>query len=393
MTYTQHELVAIAKRENNKKRTYLLVNPLQGKHIPVFPKDALTLFQCLSQSIFQLYGQEQLLFIGFAETATAIGSAVCISYPMDCYYIQTTRETYSTADYLFFTESHSHATEQKLICNQLPALLDKIDRIVFIEDEVTTGNTIYGIIDVLKKTYSNKHLKFGIASLLNSMTEIRIKELEQQDILCTYILKLPSDFDYTDYLEGFSFEPSLKKQLPFSMQTSCDFKTNLNTLSKGAIKANVIPMKQNPRFGITKQEYLTLCQNFYHQIKTDIMNTIQKNDSILVLGAEEFMYPALFVANQLEAESLVDTVHFHATTRSPILPSREPNYPLHSRYQLYSLYDKERITFIYNLTSYDKVILIHDSHNYNEFSIYSLCSALLDSKCYNIQIYHWFYCR
>ena len=35
--YTECELVRIAKRENNRKRNYLVVNPLQGKHIPVSP--------------------------------------------------------------------------------------------------------------------------------------------------------------------------------------------------------------------------------------------------------------------------------------------------------------------------------------------------------------------
>ena len=31
------QLITIAKRENNTKRSYLYVNPLQGKHIPVSP--------------------------------------------------------------------------------------------------------------------------------------------------------------------------------------------------------------------------------------------------------------------------------------------------------------------------------------------------------------------
>ena len=35
MEYTEKDLVKIAKRENNTKRNYLVVDPLQGKHIPV----------------------------------------------------------------------------------------------------------------------------------------------------------------------------------------------------------------------------------------------------------------------------------------------------------------------------------------------------------------------
>ncbi|MDE7043793.1 MAG: phosphoribosyltransferase domain-containing protein, partial [Acetatifactor sp.] len=42
--YTESDLVKIAKRENNKKRNYLVVNPLQGKHIPVSPGMELQVF-------------------------------------------------------------------------------------------------------------------------------------------------------------------------------------------------------------------------------------------------------------------------------------------------------------------------------------------------------------
>ena len=35
--YTRENTLRIAKRFHNRKRTYLLVNPLQAKHIPVSP--------------------------------------------------------------------------------------------------------------------------------------------------------------------------------------------------------------------------------------------------------------------------------------------------------------------------------------------------------------------
>ena len=38
------DLVKIAKRENNTKRSYLYVNPVQGKHVPVSPSLPLLLF-------------------------------------------------------------------------------------------------------------------------------------------------------------------------------------------------------------------------------------------------------------------------------------------------------------------------------------------------------------
>ena len=51
MEYTEADLVKLAKREKNKKRNYLLVNPMQGKHVPVSPTKALRLFDDLADKI------------------------------------------------------------------------------------------------------------------------------------------------------------------------------------------------------------------------------------------------------------------------------------------------------------------------------------------------------
>ena len=147
MEYKESDLVRIAKRENNPKRGYLVVNPLQGKHIPVSPSRALELFSALADTFTYDYRDERLLLVGFAETATAIGAQAAIC--ANAKYIQTTRETIPDVEYLFFSEEHSHATEQKLVKDDIDAAADKIDRIIFIEDEVTTGKTILNIINIL----------------------------------------------------------------------------------------------------------------------------------------------------------------------------------------------------------------------------------------------------
>lgn len=58
--YTENDLVRIAKRENNRKRNYLVVNPLQGKHIPVSPGKALQVFSELAEAL-EIYRNERLL--------------------------------------------------------------------------------------------------------------------------------------------------------------------------------------------------------------------------------------------------------------------------------------------------------------------------------------------
>ena len=73
--YTAADTLRIAKRYNNPKRSYLLVNPLQAKHIPVSPAAALEMMGALGDQVAAKYPEARLV-IGFAETATAIGAAV-----------------------------------------------------------------------------------------------------------------------------------------------------------------------------------------------------------------------------------------------------------------------------------------------------------------------------
>ena len=49
--YKEKQLVGIAKRENNTKRKYLVVNRLQGKHIPVSAKEAFRMFSELAAQV------------------------------------------------------------------------------------------------------------------------------------------------------------------------------------------------------------------------------------------------------------------------------------------------------------------------------------------------------
>ena len=70
------EIVAVAKRENNSRRNYLVLNRLQAKHVPASPKRALDYFEELAGQVKEKFGGERLLLVGFAETATGIGAAL-----------------------------------------------------------------------------------------------------------------------------------------------------------------------------------------------------------------------------------------------------------------------------------------------------------------------------
>lgn len=372
MNYNKNELYKIAKRENNTKRPYLLVNPLQGKHMPVSPTKSFEVFKELSDKLSIKYEGEKLLIIGFAETATAIGAAVACNIPDAKYFIQTTREIIPNARYLIFSETHSHATQQKLVSNNLHKMIEETDRIVFIEDEVTTGNTILSIINIIKDRYYLLSPKFGIGSILNSMATDTLNKFSKAGIDCTYILKL-GDENYTEIANGYSSDNALCRKTNFELDDNVQIIVN-NYL--------------NSRVGVDVLSYKKLCSKLSESVNSYIDCNELEGKNILVLGTEEFMYPAMYSARIIEKTFPVKSVSFHATTRSPIMPCSENDYPIVSRNELASVYDKNRVTYLYNLKKYDKVIVIHDS-DYPNFGLCSLKATLNVCGCSDITIFKW----
>lgn len=363
--YKTEELVTLAKREKNSIRPYLYVNPVQGKHIPTEPEKSLKLFRYMAKLLDEQYAGECVLLIGFAETATAIGAA--ISEYAECvrYCTHTTREKYEDAEYLFFTESHSHATEQSLIINGYDEIWNGVDRVVFAEDEVTTGNTICKLISALKMRFEIEHIKFGIISILNSMSEYRMKELLCQEIVCQYVKKIPFEYRKED-IDKYHYS-----------------KEDDDNLTKQAEYLNEIAVCANLRKIQKKECYLEAVKGYVGNLvrKIEIKSTDIK---ILILGTEEFMYPPLMLADTLKKLYPGKLIKFHATTRSPIMVSEDAEYPLHNRRQIRSTYDSGRITYLYNLTDYDLAIVLTDSDNVKEDSYKSIMEALAQAGCKRI---------
>ena len=380
MKYQERDLVKIAKRENNSKRNYLVVDPLQGKHVPVEPSKALNLFKSLASKLQGKYEGERLLLIGFAETATAIGAQAAIT--LGTKYIQTTREVIPDVSYLFFSEAHSHATEQKLVKDDIDRVINETDRIVFVEDEVTTGNTIMNIIRIIRREYQRK-IKFAVASLLNGMTEEYLKIYQEEEIDLHYLVKT----DHSGYsaiaekyhCDGLSIraiqEDHTQEKLAVSIQDKI-WNELPHIIS--------IPGWMNARRFVDAKQYETACKKL---AETVIAETgVKQGERVLVIGTEEFMYPALLTGQEIEKMGC--EVRSHSTTRSPIAVSTEEEYPLHCRYELRSLYDPDRKTFIYDLESYDRVIVMTDSALVSLKGLETLIYALR-MKNENITVIRW----
>ena len=470
MIYQEQDLVTVAKRENNTKRNYLIVNRRQGKHIPVCPKEALEMFSALADIVRQAYRNERLLIIGFAETATAIGAAVAVE--LGQYYIQTTRENVEGVDdYVYFTEAHSHATEQKVVRADVESVvcgrkntyggqtdgtvvtmeepLKPIDRIVFIEDEVTTGNTILSAIEkieeletikAIEKAHGSK-LCFSVASILNGMDSAAEAIFQKRQIPLHYLVKIDhakypqlaenyrGDGNYMNCSNDESESRVKLEDSEINQFGEINGINKINQINKnnfGANKLNnVYYLKDNTNsicfnsacsdinYINNKCYYIDsfdnrcfikeftvegcrnarriqdakVYQNACEQLCQKICAQIEPPDQILVLGTEEFMYPALLLAAKLEEQG--KSVRFHATTRSPIAVSTESEYPLHARYELASIYDNQRRTFVYNLAAYNAVIIISDAPITSAEGKNSIYKALAHSGNQNITLVQW----
>lgn len=380
--YTEAELVRIAKRENNTRRKYLVVNRLQGKHIPVSPKEALQMFRSLAELIKEAYPSERLLMVGFAETATAIGASVAIE--CQAAYMQTTREVIDGVDYLYFSESHSHATEQKLVKTDLDKIIGKTDRIVFIEDEVTTGNTILNIVRLIQKTYAQP-VSFAVASILNGMNEEALENYKNLKIPVHYLVKTAHD-TYTEIAEQYQADGTChictkpqEKEVEQQKEVQQQIEMQQTKEAQQPIEVQEISGWINARRLHTADTYKQACEQLWQEIQqkygyTKYTKETETGRRILVLGTEEFMYPALYVGAKLEETGY--TVRMHATTRSPIAVSKEEKYPLHTRYELASLYDKNRTTFVYDLAEYEEVLVLTDAQKQETEGWESLQRAL-----------------
>lgn len=337
------DLVRAARRDNNTKRPYLLVNPSQGKHVPVSPGVALPLFGRLGDRVRQvLPAGAPVLVIAFAETATAIGAAVAAALSGPVWLMQTTREDVPDTGFLYFSETHSHAAEQRLCTRGLDAVVSQVRHIVFVEDEVTTGNTILHLIDALRAQYDLGHVTFGVASLLSGMDADSRARYAAAGIWTQYLLETDNVSLAAQAARYAGDGPRVTIPAQTALQPQC-------------VHA---PGWVDMRCVCRAQDYADACNALARQALSCVPQDVGR---VLVLGTEECMYPGLAAGRALEQRG--HTVRFHATTRSPILTDPASDYPLHVRYELRSLYDPARVTYLYDLEAYDHVCVVTDAQS------------------------------
>lgn len=357
-SYTKETTLRVAKRYRNAKRAYLLVNPLQAKHMPVSPTEALTMMRTLGAGLQQEFPGARLV-LGFAETATALGAAVASRLGPDCAFLTTTREAGEGPGWVRFLEEHSHAAEQKLWGGDLDTLLQETDTVLFVDDEISTGKTLRNMVAQLTRRWPALGEKTLVAaSLLNRVTPEQEKALADAGITCRCLVRLPQE-DHTAQVADWTVTeapPAVPQNLSFRQET---------LPGEGLL---------DPRKTLRIGAYDRSCQAVAEVMLSRALGPVDTLGKTLVLGTEECMYPALILGERLER--LGAEVCCHATTRSPIGLCDAPGYPIRSGWKLPSFYEEERTTYVYNLREYDTVIVVSDTKKTDLRAIQALASVL-----------------
>lgn len=331
------ELVSMAKRKNNAKREFLFVNHYLGKHVPVSASKLFQLFNEFEDRIRENFSTERILVVGFAETATALAQHVSYRYENVVYHAQTTRELVDVGPgkvNISFQEEHSHAVSQQLYIDED---LPDFDVILFIEDEITTGQTILNFIKAFDEKFPNK--KYAVASILNWQDQQSRQVFEEKDIKRIALIS-----------------GQIKAKLP-NMILENEIEAEL--VSDFPSPSVTIPAI-DPRLGMTRALFCMWVTTMLRKLGPVVAN----RDLDRIIGTEEFMYVPFCLAKELE-EASKRPVLTHATTRSPIQVADISDYFPQSGKRLPSFYDDQRTTYIYDVSDAEKILVVSDSDNLN----------------------------
>lgn len=353
-----NDLIVMGKRINNKKRNFLFISKVLGKHIEAKPNVCKEIGYKLAGLIFnkeereETYkNSEKICVLGFAETATGLGMAVA-SYIENSYYLTTTREDIKEIkSILKFEEEHSHATTHKCFPLDKDKLINS-EKIILVDDEITTGKSMINIIRELKDVTNAK--KFIILSILDWRNEEYRKvydDLVNKENINVEVLSLMSGDikikDTTTYIDNNdNVINDIIDVLNFNALDRIELKTNYE-------KEVESYLLHTGRFGVEFNEIESL-ESKCKDIANRLQDFIGSNEKILVLGHGENIYIPCRIASYIKGD-----VNFKSTTRSPIYCDDVDGYTIKEKHVFYH---KGVKYYFYNKSEierrYDKVILI-----------------------------------
>ncbi len=408
------KLFAMAARVN-KKRSFLFVSKVLGKHIPVNPYTSLlsgaALAILLYKELVPQSGQqmdklireavrglldsnyakeayeklmderlafafpEPIKFVGFAETATALGHSMYRLFDDGATYIHTTREDIpGLRPIIRFEEEHSHAVDHRCYALNEDAFAGD-GPIVLVDDEITTGKTTLNIIRDIQEHFPRK--QYVIASLLDWRTdsdEQAFADLEAElGIRITPLSLLKGKIEIQgapilDHTEYAGQTGNAEHAATSTVEINKDFSVDDHCLEKDASAfervshsslstdgyANTTPyLKYTGRFGLQSADNSALDAEITRTAAR--LNQLRSGQRTLVMGTGEFMYIPMRIAAELGPD-----VYYQSTTRSPVYPHREEEYGVACGVTYPSPEDSTVGNFIYNVEpgQYDEIFVL-----------------------------------
>lgn len=338
------DFLEIAVR-NNEKRRFLFVSKVLGKHIACRAKDMDNLGKLIVDAYKKKRDLSSGVIISFAETGTAIGHSVFNYMDNNYEFLHTTRENVEEFESLDFLEEHSHATNHNLYFNKIKNF-EKGEEIILVDDEITTANTCINLIKKIHKLYPKE--KYTICSILNWVGDEnleRVRNLEKElnsSIEFVYLFKGEFEFELNEIKLG---DTKIKNDRSKEDKNE-NLQINYIKLDMDDYIGEKKYIKYTGRFGLNKIEHTKLKKIVKRE--SNKINIEDKNAKVLFLGTEEFMYiPMLF------AKYCQGNIYYYSTTRSPIINIDKNDYPIKSKFELNSLYNKNVKNYLYNIDKKD----------------------------------------
>ena len=374
----------------NKKRSFLFVSKLLGKHIPIYPKVGLlsgfmlasryeeiltNSFSETRHKIMTAYHDTKAPFkdepfikedtanpiiIGFAETATALGHSFFQAFEQATFFHTTREVATEISPIITFEEEHSHATSHRCYVDE--NVLNNTREIILVDDELTTGKTAINIIRDIQKKYPRPH--YTVVSILDWRSEewiTAMKALEEElsiKIQTVYLLK--GRFTLTE------------AQIDLSSKTS-EFDHSLHspeieyTILEDYVKNRLLPITSTTQKATKNKGYYLKDTGRFGLNSSDVSHdwiiqasNVLKNKRIgksLCIGTGEFMYIPMKIASFMG-----DHLYYQSSTRSPIFPNKEEHYGAKTALCFSNPEDKTIANYLYNIDKdqYDDIFLFFE---------------------------------
>lgn len=342
-----NENFILARRENNPRRGFIIINKFQSKHYPSDPRETALHCGFLGEEMLRRCPGGECLAVVFSETAVGIGALAASALGDRCFLLSTTRESLpGHFEGITFEESHSHAPLHTL-CARSEIDFGKYSHVFIIDDEFTTGNTAVALYKAISERCKCPFTAVAFAASENCRA--RFAENGIGLIAGEYFTE-PSSVQFQQ-----KFIPDLE-----ITDKNPDYDISLNSLL-------------DIRLGVRCRDYFDECKRLCDKTLELLSDALDGVRSVEVVGTEEFCLPPIMLGRIL-AESGI-TVRVHGVTRSPMLPSADEGYPIRERGVLMSLYDKERKVYIYNRFKSDRTIIMTDAEDPDNGAVSRLCGA------------------